>query len=242
MDKVRVLTVLFLVGAFLVGALSVVWAQGGPPVMTNPWSPPPPGGVPPGRAGNDPGAYSVSGPKEGPPPPGGPPGDVPPPPPGSPGAPPVPPAPPGPGVPPEPPARREGPSLAYVQAALATARAVVPCLSVGDVWMTRGPLGEVDVQVPLEYEQTIVAILHINPTNGQPLPLGYPPLESSEPLGIEALQARVAGFLPELQVLGGAEYRAPERAWLVPVAWRGVLVAHLRVSEDGTTVMGWRVR
>ena len=40
-----------------------------------------------------------------------------------------------------------------------------------------------------------------------------------------------------LRVLNGAEYREREAVWAIPIACRGAIVAHLKVSRDGTRVM-----
>ena len=40
-----------------------------------------------------------------------------------------------------------------------------------------------------------------------------------------------------LRVLNGAEYREREAVWAIPIASRGAIVAHLKVSRDGTRVM-----
>ncbi|MEB3851867.1 MAG: hypothetical protein LRS49_04735, partial [Desulfurococcales archaeon] len=47
----------------------------------------------------------------------------------------------------------------------------------------------------------------------------------------------VERVLGELVPVAAVEYRGPEAAWAVPLAWRGLLVAHIRVSRDGGSIV-----
>jgi len=40
-----------------------------------------------------------------------------------------------------------------------------------------------------------------------------------------------------LKVLNGAEYRDPERSWLVPLSYNSRIVAHMKVYYDGVHIV-----
>jgi hypothetical protein len=41
----------------------------------------------------------------------------------------------------------------------------------------------------------------------------------------------------QLTVLDGAEFREPESCWAVPIAHQGRIVAHVKISSDGTRIL-----
>ncbi len=41
------------------------------------------------------------------------------------------------------------------------------------------------------------------------------------------------GVLREARVIDAAEFREPEDAWVVSLAWKYIIIAHIRVSSDG---------
>ena len=99
------------------------------------------------------------------------------------------------------------------------------------------PAGKIELKAALVYGERCVAVLTLYPETGRPLPLGWRPLR-----GLPVAQWRaVKGILPSvvrrLKVLDGAEYLERENGWAVPIAYRGEVVARLRVTRDGKQVI-----
>ena len=235
----RLFLLLVLLGVFAMGSLPIASARGLPPLFervtppTRLGAPPnvsPP--LPPGRP--DIGATLLNSgetPKAGPPqplepPPGGPPS--------SPGAPLPPPAPPE--VPPAPP-HMAVPELSNITRAITTATEVKAHLNIGAPWGLKGPAGDVQVKATLLYQGVAVGELMFDPVTGTPLPMGYPPMSATQQPDLQLIASNVPQILQGLQVLPGVTYRAPEEAWIVPLAFNGSIVAELRIYADGVHVI-----
>jgi hypothetical protein len=130
--------------------------------------------------------------------------------------------------------------LSSASRAVEAARAALPLLQAGPLLWRRGPHG-VAVDVVVLYRGAAVDRMHFDPCEAVPLPRGLPepPGGCREPRSVEELRESAERALRELHVLGAAEYRGPERAWAVPVAWRSLLVMHLRVrvGDGGAEVV-----
>jgi len=61
-------------------------------------------------------------------------------------------------------------------------------------------------------------------------------LGAGQSKGLEEIRRAAERILSEARVLDAAEYEAPRRAWRVPVAWRSLIVIHLRVDGMGRVV------
>lgn len=86
------------------------------------------------------------------------------------------------------------------------------------------------VDVPVLYLNFAIDRVHYDPRTGFPSPKGAPP--HGEPIA-EGARERIDEILKESTVLDGAEFREPEDCWVVPVAWRGFIILHVRVSVEG---------
>ena len=86
------------------------------------------------------------------------------------------------------------------------------------------------VDVPVLYLDFAIDRVHYDPRTGNPSPKGAPPHTEPSP---EGARESVENALKEARVLDGAEFREPEDCWVVPVAWRGFIIFHVRVSRDG---------
>jgi len=166
---------------------------------------------------------------------------VPPPPPGQ-----VPPPPPAPGMTPPPPPPQPGTPLTGVSQdiinnaslAVATAQKAKPYLSAGKVWSMTGPRGEVEVKAAIVYDGTVVAVLHFNPSSGSILPLGIDVVETGvSPQLIENIKRKLPTIVSSLKILNGAEFRTPESAWCIPLAYKNMIVAHLKIYTDGIHII-----
>ena len=121
--------------------------------------------------------------------------------------------------------------------AVETVRAGLPYFYAGPALVRRGPGGEVVVDVPLMYQGFALDRVHYDPVLRSPSPKGRP----GRAWGVEVdpLEAqRVVGeALGEAWVLGAAEYREPEDVWVVGIAWKHMVIAHVRVSGDGAEIV-----
>jgi len=121
--------------------------------------------------------------------------------------------------------------------AVETARKAKSYLTAGKIWTKIGPRGETEVKAAILYEGTAVGVLHFNPINGSLLPLGVHPIVSGTVAQIENIRSNLPAIVRALEVLNGAEYREPESVWVVPLAYRGMIVAHLKVYVDGIHIV-----
>lgn len=124
----------------------------------------------------------------------------------------------------------------YASAAVHTVRENLPALTAGNVWNHIAPKGEFEIKGALLLNQQVVMALHFS-SDGSILPRGLHSLSAGSQLLCTAIQARLKDIVGELTVLEGAEFRAPESCWAVPLAHRGRIVAHIKVSADGSTVL-----
>lgn len=147
--------------------------------------------------------------------------------------------PPGAGPPPPP---RPAPPLAFLQKgprAVASARAARALLSAGKVWPVRAPGGETGLKAAVIYQGMAVGALEFSPLDGVLLPNGYRPrcyTRAAPPLAAK-IKRELPGIISRLEVLNGAEFRAPEGAWVVPLAVDGMIVSRLKVYYDGVHIV-----
>ncbi len=117
--------------------------------------------------------------------------------------------------------------------AIESVREALRYMEFGPPIIHRGPGGEVGVDVPLMYHGYALDRVHYDPYTGSPSPKGRP----VRALGVTVDENRVLeamnSVLGELRVLDAAEYRGPEEAWAVPLAWRSFIIAHVKVTRDG---------
>ncbi len=150
-----------------------------------------------------------------------------------------PPPPPGPGAPPPPPAVSSLPpgflqnALKAVQAAASAKALLVP----GKVWISRAPGGELVIKAALMYQNVPVSALEFDPTTGEILPKGYHSWVFEQKVSIEQIRAQLKEIVSRLTVLNGAEFRAPEACWVVPLAVDGKIVSHIKIFYDGIHVI-----
>ncbi len=218
--KIKFINIAFVL-ILLIGGFNMALAQGKPPLLNNPANtnlvqppPPPINQAPP------------------PPPPQG--QITPPPPPGQ-----TAPPPPGNRAASPPPTVNPMSSIPTSNAtlAVATAKKAKEFLTAGKIWTMTGPRGETDIKAAITYEGIAVAVLHFNPTDGSLLPLGFHPLTSGATVKLETIKSSLPGIIRSLEVLNGAEYREPESVWVVPLAYKGMIVAHLKVYVDGIHIV-----
>ena len=150
---------------------------------------------------------------------------------------PVPPPPPGQAAPPPQIGSLSKIQLSNASLAVATAKKAKSYLTAGKVWAVIGPRGETDIKAAILYDGTAVAVLHFNPEDGSILLLGVHPIVGMTTDQIENIKKEVPAIVEGLEVLDGAEYREPENAWVVPLAYKNMIIAHLKIYVDGIHII-----
>ncbi len=135
-----------------------------------------------------------------------------------------------------PPGRRSEPlDIDLASKAVETVKAAAAYFVAGPPIVHRHPHG-VHVDIPLIYQGYALDRIHFDACRMVFLPKGYPGECMCEP-GPEEVREAAEKLLTEIRVIDAAEYREPEEAWAVPVAWRSLVIAHIRVSRDGTHIV-----
>jgi len=139
-------------------------------------------------------------------------------------------------VPPPPPPAEEGePSAAR---AVAAARRVERFLKPGSVWTYQGPAGDKGMKAALMYQGRCIAVIDFDPVTGRPLPTGEPPSRlGGRMIPSQEVEQELPAIVRELKVLEGAEFRAPEAVWVVPLSYRGAIVTYVKISRDGRQII-----
>ncbi len=127
--------------------------------------------------------------------------------------------------------------LANAKKALETARRILNFLSSGGAWISRGPAGEVMIKAALVYDRIVVGALEFSPIDGELLPRGYHPRVLDVKVSLEEIEKKAEDIVKGLEILGGAEYREPELSWVVPLAYDGKVVSHIKVYYDGVHIV-----
>ncbi len=121
--------------------------------------------------------------------------------------------------------------------AIETAARALAYVTVGPPIVRYGPGGEVHVDVPLMYQGFALDRVHFDPLAMAPSPKGRPVHVHGVRVDVEAVRRAMESALKELRILDAVEYREPEAAWAVPIAWRRFIVAHVKVSSDGSELI-----
>lgn len=100
-----------------------------------------------------------------------------------------------------------------------------------------GPAGEVHVDVPLMYHGLALDRVHYDPGLRAPSPKGRPARAWGVRVDAGEVKAVMESVLKEVRVIDAVEYREPEAAWAVPLAWRNIIIAHIKVSHDGSELI-----
>lgn len=121
--------------------------------------------------------------------------------------------------------------------AVDTCRSNLSKLVAGPVWNHRTRRGEFEVNGCLLLDDVPVTVLHFSPEDGSLLPKGLHALTAADDAAIAKVKAHLSSVVTSLDVLDGAEFREPELCWAVPLAQRGRIVGHLKVTANGESIM-----
>jgi len=129
--------------------------------------------------------------------------------------------------------RGRGVDLDSARRAVETVKAALEYIVVGPPIVHRGPAGDVHVDVPLMYHDFALDRVHFDPAMNCPSPKGRPGRAWDVEVDVGVVRKVMEGVLREARVIDAAEFREPEDAWVVPLAWKHIIIAHIRVSSDG---------
>ncbi len=134
---------------------------------------------------------------------------------------------------------RVSPSIDVSQAerAIETVRRALPYMFFGPPIVRRGPAGDVHVDVPLMYHDYALDRVHYDPVARCPSPKGRPAKAFGVEVDLDEVRMVMDSVLKELRVVDAVEFREPEDAWIVPLAWKLYIVAHIKVSRDGSELI-----
>ena len=138
------------------------------------------------------------------------------------------------------PVRIRGPGGEYVKIdpskamkAIETVKSILNLLVIGPIIMHRGPEGDVHIDIPLVYDGVALDRIHYDPLTNTFSPKGRPVHARIDRIDLEYVKENANKMLQELRVLDAVEYREPERCWVVPLAWKTYIVAHVKVDVEG---------
>ncbi len=127
--------------------------------------------------------------------------------------------------------------LNLAQKAIELVKRALPYVTAGPPLISYGPRGEVHVDIPLMYQGFALDRMHYDPLSKTLSPKGRP----VEAIGIRVDSNEVFSLansiIKELKVVEAVEYRKPEAVWIVPVAWRSLIVAHIKVTHSSDSLV-----
>ncbi|WFO74675.1 hypothetical protein J4526_06225 [Desulfurococcaceae archaeon MEX13E-LK6-19] len=121
--------------------------------------------------------------------------------------------------------------------AIETVKNLLTYLVIGPPLIKRGPKGEIHVDVPLMYQGFALDRIHYDPLSGTPSPKGRPVRALGVSVSPEQVKKNMDKIISELRVVEAVEFREPENAWVVPIAWKYLIIAHIKVSYDGSEII-----
>ena len=140
---------------------------------------------------------------------------------------------------PKPPIRKVAPTTVFQEMAskaIETASSLINLIIPGPLIVHRHPDG-ISIDVPVLYNGVALDRIHFDLNSSEFSPKGRPVVSSVPRLDEEAILEKIKELFKELRVLDAAEFREPENCWVVPVAWGRFIVAHIKVSSDGSEIV-----
>ncbi len=123
--------------------------------------------------------------------------------------------------------------------AIELVKKALPDFFVGNPWKRVHHHRRIEVKVPLMCNGFVLDLIHFDPVAFSLLPKGIPGVMAEPGLAVDLNRVKevVEEALKEMVILPGVEFREPEDAWVVPGAYRNLIVAHIRVAADGSALM-----
>lgn len=123
--------------------------------------------------------------------------------------------------------------------AIEVAKNAVKFFTVGVPLVKRGPKG-IAVDIPIMYMDFAIDRIHYDPQLKMVLPKGKP-AETTGSLDLQEVKEEVEAILREIYVVEATEFREPEKAWIVPIAWNKIIIMHVKVSYDGEIIPDYKL-
>ncbi len=121
--------------------------------------------------------------------------------------------------------------------AVETVKNALKFIQVGLPIIRRGLMGEVHIDVPIMYQGFALGRIHYDPYAKLPSPKGRPVRVLGISISSEEVRNTMEAIIKEVYVIEACEYREPESAWVVPLAWSSIIIAHIKVSSDGREII-----
>ena len=129
-------------------------------------------------------------------------------------------------------------NISNVKDVLKTASLMKEHLSAGKLWKKRVPPdGELVIVGAIIFNGKAVSSIEFSPSDGLVLPKGYHPHVFSLSVEYEKIKEYFEKIVYELKLGDGAEYREPESSWEIPLIYRGMVVAHIKVYYDALHIL-----
>ncbi len=121
--------------------------------------------------------------------------------------------------------------------AVQTVREAMTYFSPGKTWIKLAPTGEVEIKGAILYKGTVIATMEFSPLDGQVLPKGYRiPAEDAQ-ISLNVIKQYLRDIVPALLIVAGAEFRDPDKYWIIPLVYANKIVAHIKVYYDGVHIV-----
>ncbi len=124
-----------------------------------------------------------------------------------------------------------------IQQVLSTVKEVRQYLKSGKIWILKGPGGELEIRGGIMYQGAVVSVINFSPVNGSVLPAEYRPVIYQENVSLEKIKDQFEKIVNNMQILEGVWFSQPEACWIVPIAYRGEVIASLKIYHDGIHVI-----
>ena len=121
--------------------------------------------------------------------------------------------------------------------AIETVKNILAYIVVGSPLIRGGPGGETHVDVPLMYQNFALDRIHYDPYIKMPSPKGRPVRAVGVSVDEGEVREILQSILRDIQVVDAVEYREPEDAWIIPIAWNHLIIAQIKVSYDGKEII-----
>ncbi len=119
--------------------------------------------------------------------------------------------------------------------AISTAKETLRFLTAGMPIIKRSPKGGVHVDVPVMFMDFAIDRIHYDPQLGVS-PKGRPVRIYSK-INPQKIIETIDKILREAYVVEAVEFREPDNAWIIPVAWKKLIIMHIKVSESGEEII-----
>ncbi len=127
--------------------------------------------------------------------------------------------------------------FSLAEKAIELVRNALPFLNIGPPLVDYGPRGEVHVDVPLIYQGFALDRIHYDPQLRAPSPKGRPVRVWGVRVREEDVVKVMENIIKEAIVVEAVEYRDPELAWIVPLSWKKLIIAHIKVSNNADEII-----